>query len=77
MIRTIQVNPSGRGTGAGKALSMYLNLDVNEKFRPYEKIYVRGKLRVLNQRGLNNIERQRKQMIYVYRYVDIPCHGDN
>ncbi|CAF2153832.1 unnamed protein product [Brassica napus] len=55
---TIQVNPSGRGTGAGKALSMYLNLDVNEKFRPYEKIYVRGKLRVLNQRGLNNIERQ-------------------
>ncbi|KAG2246833.1 hypothetical protein Bca4012_090209 [Brassica carinata] len=55
---TIQVNPSGRGTGAGKALSMYLNLDVNEKLRPYEKIYVRGKLRVLNQRGLNNIERQ-------------------
>ncbi|CAH2053226.1 unnamed protein product [Thlaspi arvense] len=54
---TIQVNPNGRATGEGKALSMYLNLDVNEKFRPYEKIYVRAKLRVLNQRQLNNVER--------------------
>ncbi|KFK39374.1 hypothetical protein AALP_AA3G236400 [Arabis alpina] len=53
----IQVNPNGRATGEGKALSMYLNLDVNEKFRPYEKIYVRAKLRVLNQRQLSNFER--------------------
>ncbi|CAH8261174.1 unnamed protein product [Arabidopsis lyrata] len=53
----IQVNPSGRATGEGKALSMYLNLNVNEIFRPYEKIYVRAKFRVLNQRNLNNVER--------------------
>ena len=72
MIMNIQVNPNGRATGEGRTLSMYLLLNANEKVRPYEKIYVRGKLRVLNQRGLNNIERQRKQMIYVYRCVDIP-----
>ncbi|ESQ47841.1 hypothetical protein EUTSA_v10020911mg [Eutrema salsugineum] len=54
----IQVSPNGRGTGEGKALSMYLNLNVNEKLRPYEKIYVRAKLRVLNQSQLSNIERQ-------------------
>ncbi|CAE6016076.1 unnamed protein product [Arabidopsis arenosa] len=53
----IQVNPNGHATGEGKALSMYLGLNVNEKFKPYEKIYVRAKLRVLNQRNLNNLER--------------------
>ncbi|CAA7043448.1 unnamed protein product [Microthlaspi erraticum] len=55
----IQVNPSGRVTGEGKALSIYLILNANEKFRPYEKIYVRAKLRLLNQRSrYNNIEKQ-------------------
>ncbi|CAH2053228.1 unnamed protein product [Thlaspi arvense] len=55
----IQVNPSGRASGEGKALSMYLILNANEKFRPYEKIYVRAKLRLVNQRNrFNNIERQ-------------------
>lgn len=71
------MNPNGRATGEGKALSMYLNLDVNEKFRPYEKIYVRAKLRVLNQRNLNNVERQRKQMIYVHRCVHIQSYRDD
>ncbi|KFK39371.1 hypothetical protein AALP_AA3G236100 [Arabis alpina] len=54
----IHVDPNGHATGEGKVLSMYLNLDVNEKFRPYEKIYVRAKLRVLNQLQLNNFEKQ-------------------
>ncbi|XP_022572259.1 MATH domain and coiled-coil domain-containing protein At3g58200-like [Brassica napus] len=45
----IQVNPSGRATREGRALSMYLLLNANEKVRPYEKIYVRTKLRVVNQ----------------------------
>jgi hypothetical protein len=54
----IQINPSGLGTGEGKALSMYLGLNVNEIFRPYEKIYVRAKLRALNQLNLSNIERE-------------------
>ncbi|ESQ47845.1 hypothetical protein EUTSA_v10021949mg [Eutrema salsugineum] len=43
----IQLHPSGRAWGEGKALSMYLILNANEKFRPYEKIYVRAKLRIL------------------------------
>jgi len=60
LIRNIQINPSGLGTGEGKALSMYLGLNVNEIFRPYEKIYVRAKLRALNQLNLSNIERERK-----------------
>ncbi|CAH8383316.1 unnamed protein product [Eruca vesicaria subsp. sativa] len=52
----IQVHPNGAGTAEGKALSMYLVLNANEIFRPYEKIYVQAKLRVLNQRQLNNVE---------------------
>nr|VDC94055.1 unnamed protein product [Brassica oleracea] len=47
----IQVNPSGAGTGEGSALSIYLLLNANERVRPYEKIYVRAQLRVLNQRA--------------------------
>ncbi|WZY84121.1 probable inactive serine/threonine-protein kinase fnkC isoform X1 [Brassica rapa] len=47
----IQVHPSGAVTGEGRALSMYLLLNANERFRPYEKIYVRAQLRVLNQRA--------------------------
>ncbi|KAF8109683.1 hypothetical protein N665_0093s0036 [Sinapis alba] len=59
----IQVNPSGRGTAKGKALSMYLLLNANEKLKPYEKIYVRAKLRVVDQPifpflGGTNIEKQ-------------------
>ena len=67
MIRNIQVNPSGAGTGEGSALSIYLLLNANERVRPYEKIYVRAQLRVLNQRASpqwRTIERPRKQMIY-------------
>ncbi|CAN8258669.1 unnamed protein product [Cochlearia groenlandica] len=65
----IQVNPNGRSMGEGKALSMYLNLDENEKFRPYEKMYVRAKLRVLNQRQLSNLERQ------LDNWYDAPGYG--
>ena len=61
MIRNIQVYPNGRGSGEGKFMSMFLNLNEKEKLRPYEKVYVRAKLRVLNQRKLNNVQRQRKQ----------------
>ncbi|KAF8077187.1 hypothetical protein N665_1058s0019 [Sinapis alba] len=53
----IRVFPSGRGEGEGNALSMFLSLNENNKFRPYELIYVRAKLRVLNQRySSNNVE---------------------
>ncbi|KAL1188204.1 Ubiquitin C-terminal hydrolase 12 [Cardamine amara subsp. amara] len=54
----VRVYPNGDATREGKALSMFLCLSGNEKLRPYEKIYVRAKLRVLNQRQLNNVEKQ-------------------
>lgn len=48
--------PNGRNLSKGKAMSLYLN--INDKFKPFEMIYVRAKLRVLNQRKLNNVEIQ-------------------
>ncbi|CAF2099830.1 uncharacterized protein LOC103869330 [Brassica rapa] len=54
----IQVNPSGRDKGKGKALSMYLIVNHNEELRPFERIYVRAKLRVLNKFKFRNVERQ-------------------
>ena len=69
MIMNIQVNPNGRATGEGRTLSMYLLLNANEKVRPYEKIYVRAKLRVVNQLIFSvfwgTIEKQSKQIIYI------------
>jgi len=56
MIRYLQVFPNGRNLSKGKAMSLYLN--INDKFKPFEMIYVRAKLRVLNQRKLNNVEIQ-------------------
>ncbi|KAL0743100.1 hypothetical protein Bca4012_084613 [Brassica carinata] len=54
----IQVNPSGRDKGKGKALSMYLIVNPDEKLKSYERIYVRAKLRVLNKFRFRNVERQ-------------------
>lgn len=65
LIRNIKVYPGGSATGKGKAVSIFLILNANEKFRPYEKIYVGAKLRVLNQRNFKNIEKQSKQMICI------------
>ncbi|CAN6993538.1 unnamed protein product [Brassica oleracea var. botrytis] len=45
----IQLYPTGFSTGEGRFLSMYLVLNANESLRPYESIYVRAQLRVLNQ----------------------------
>ena len=64
MIRNIQVNPSGRDKGKGKALSMYLIVNHNEELRPFERIYVRAKLRVLNKFKFRNVERQSKQLLH-------------
>ncbi|KAL1197747.1 Ubiquitin C-terminal hydrolase 12 [Cardamine amara subsp. amara] len=54
----VQVFPYGNGPGFDNSLSMYLNINADEIFRPYENIYVRAKLRVLNQLQLDNVERQ-------------------
>ncbi|KAL0857195.1 hypothetical protein Bca101_062349 [Brassica carinata] len=66
----IKVYPGGSATGKGKALSMFLILNANEKFRPYEKIYVGAKLRVLNQRNFNNVEKQ------IDNWYNGPGYGD-
>ncbi|CAH8353648.1 unnamed protein product [Eruca vesicaria subsp. sativa] len=54
----IQVYPSGREKGRGKALSMFLIVNPKEELRPYERIYVRAKLRVLNKFKFRIVERQ-------------------
>lgn len=69
MTRYIRVYPSGAAAAEGKYLSMYLSLDEKQKFLPYEKIYVRAKLRVLNQRQFSNYEKQGKH-IYTYIFID-------
>lgn len=61
--------PGGSATGKGKAVSIFLVLNENEKLRPYEKIYVGAKLRVLNQRNLNNVEKTSKQMICINLHI--------
>uniref|UniRef100_A0A1J3IYU3 MATH domain and coiled-coil domain-containing protein n=1 Tax=Noccaea caerulescens TaxID=107243 RepID=A0A1J3IYU3_NOCCA len=65
----IQVYPSGSAAAEGKYLSMYLSLDGKQKFLPYEKIYVRAKLRVLNQRQFSNYEMQ------VENWYNAPGYG--
>lgn len=65
------MNPSGRDKGKGKALSMYLIVNKTEELRPYERIYVRAKLRVLNKFKFRNVERQSKQMIFIHIYAHI------
>ncbi|CDY43081.1 BnaCnng10870D [Brassica napus] len=66
----IKVYPGGSATGKGKAVSIFLILNANEKFRPYEKIYVGAKLRVLNQRNFKNIEKQ------IDNWYNGPGYGD-
>jgi len=51
---TIRVFPTGYD---GKFLSMFLRLDEKQKFVPYEKMYVRAQLRVLNQLQFSNREK--------------------
>ncbi|CAA7042738.1 unnamed protein product [Microthlaspi erraticum] len=65
----INVCPNGCSSGEGVAMSMYLLLDENDKVRPYEKIYVRAKLRVLNKNPSNNLEKQ------VDAWYDAPGYG--
>lgn len=68
LIRNIQLYPTGFSTGEGRFLSMYIVLNANESLRPYESIYVRAQLRVLNQLASphwRTIDRPSKQMIYI------------
>ncbi|CAA7055163.1 unnamed protein product [Microthlaspi erraticum] len=53
----LQVYPNGDSRAKGRSLSVYLKMDENEKIKPYEKIFVRAKLRVLNIIPSNNVER--------------------
>lgn len=69
------MNPSGRDKGKGKALSMYLIVNHNEELRPFERIYVRAKLRVLNKFKFRNVERQSKQILHLYISTHINSYG--
>ncbi|KFK39375.1 hypothetical protein AALP_AA3G236600 [Arabis alpina] len=55
----LQVNPNSQSKAEGNYLMMYLFFNANgQKMKPYDKFYVRAKLRVLSQRQENNFERQ-------------------
>lgn len=54
-IRELVLIQNGIGTGEGKdlSLSLFLGEETKLKLKTYEQIYVRAKLRVLNQRQFN------------------------
>ncbi|CAG7906263.1 unnamed protein product [Brassica rapa] len=52
-----KVYPNGYGTGEGNSLSLYLTLTENQTLKPYEKVYVRAKLRVLDQKQSRHLEK--------------------
>ncbi|XP_010553864.1 PREDICTED: probable inactive serine/threonine-protein kinase fnkC [Tarenaya hassleriana] len=45
---SLKLYPTGASEGKGNSLSLFLTLGNNETLQPYERIYVQGKLRVLN-----------------------------
>ncbi|CAH8387970.1 unnamed protein product [Eruca vesicaria subsp. sativa] len=52
-----KVYPNGYGTGEGNSLSLYLTLTGNQTLKPYEKVSVRAKLRVLDQKQSRHLEK--------------------
>ncbi|CAF1702029.1 hypothetical protein Bca4012_003017 [Brassica carinata] len=49
------INPSGSGSGSGKAVSLFFHLLANQRTGAYEAVYVLAKFQVLNQLKLGNI----------------------
>lgn len=49
--------PNGDGAEEGNSLSLYVILSENQSLKPYEKVYVRAKLRVLNQNKSKHLEK--------------------
>ncbi|KAF3547563.1 hypothetical protein DY000_02002920, partial [Brassica cretica] len=50
------INPSGSGSGSGKAVSLFFHLLANQRTGAYEAVYVLAKFQVLNQLKLGNIQ---------------------
>lgn len=55
--RALKVYPNGDGEGQGNSLSLYV---VAAGVKSYDKIYLRAKLRILNQRDSKHVEKQGK-----------------
>ncbi|KAG7548284.1 MATH/TRAF domain [Arabidopsis suecica] len=53
----LKVYPNGNGTGEGNSLSLYVILSGSQTLKPYEKVYVRAKLRVLDQKQSKHLEK--------------------
>lgn len=49
--------PSGDGEGQGNSLSLYV---VAVDVKPYDKIYLKAKLRIINQRDSKHMEKKGK-----------------
>ncbi|KAL0786704.1 hypothetical protein Bca101_002950 [Brassica carinata] len=52
---SFRINPSGSGSGSGKAVSLFFHLLANQRTGAYEAVYVLAKFQVLNQLKLGNI----------------------
>ncbi|CAE6071029.1 unnamed protein product [Arabidopsis arenosa] len=52
---TLKVYPSGDREAQGNSLSLYI---VAAGIKPYEEIYLKAKLRILNQRDTNHVEKK-------------------
>ncbi|KAG2304400.1 hypothetical protein Bca52824_033051 [Brassica carinata] len=63
------VYPNGNGTGEGNSLSLYVILSENQTLKPYEKVYVRAKLRVLDQKQSKHLQKP------ILSWFDTPGEG--
>ncbi|ESQ47329.1 hypothetical protein EUTSA_v10028049mg [Eutrema salsugineum] len=63
------VYPNGNGTGEGNSLSLYVILSENQTLKPYEKVYVRAKLRVVDQKQAKHVEKP------ILSWFDTPAEG--
>lgn len=57
LFRALKVYPNGNGTGEGNSLSLYVILSENQILKTYEKVYVRAKLRVLDQKQSKHLQK--------------------
>lgn len=71
MTRQLGINPSGSGSGSGKAVSLFFHLLANQRTGAYEAVYVLAKFQVLNQLKLGNIRMERKHILYILRSENI------
>ncbi|KAH0926274.1 hypothetical protein HID58_018530 [Brassica napus] len=64
-----KVYPNGNGAGEGNSLSLYVILSENQILKTYEKVYVRAKLRVLDQKQSKHLQKP------ILSWFDTPGEG--